>query len=1808
MRIKAAPIIIIGFIVAIFSSFIAIADNETPHNASKTVSCGNCHGEALTGGLISPFWGGSYEPANIDDTLYNKICLECHTKASGPYTSTEAPLVRTHSSLATDAGYGNWTRECRDCHNPHYQKQSIYGYREASNINLARGTITSCGAYNSVNNTTTLTYSGITYKTGWEAAKLLEKTGSYRRAILYPNEQATGYNYPVKAIDTTTITVEGNATAAYQWSPPPTTFTVMYGQYIKDIIDIKADPSVSPPPASIYKTVKFLDKTGAKSFADGDTTYNGVCEVCHTKTTHFRNNDPITGLGSDQLHSNVGGAAGTNCTACHTHLEGFKASCNACHGYPPIVDAATSPNGLVWILPVTGSVTAGAHNRHVNTKNYQCDVCHHNNIVESGKHNANPRYITLGFYMFTGTYQGGSYDGQSLNPAGYNTTTTTPATSVTKTGSKTCSNLYCHGGTMAPNGGTAQAIWDVQASAACGTCHGASTGAPPQRGSHPKHAGSASGGRQLECTICHYNYTSNHVNGSVDWAYDTATYTWLSGALYKSSESGSATPVPSTSYGTCTNLYCHSQGTSNTAPFTPNIAALWGGALDATCSGCHSGDKNATNNMATGSHTKHVVSSSMDCTKCHTQTASDSRTISNQANHVNNLVNVAYDTFSNPGGNATYNGSTSPVAKTPGTAYGNCTNSYCHGSGTPTWGGAAIACDGCHKASKILQGKHGVHYASATVAINRNAANSSSGTTYAFNCGVCHDPGATTHAGGPVSGMQAAQVVFDATYAGGGTYTAGTLEGTDNGFNWTTGAANNACLNTYCHSPGTITIAPYPAPNVTSFQWIISSTLTCSGCHGNTTYTTDYRKGAPLYASGTPKQNAHRPHTDARATAGSDATECSDCHNTTTTTNTTITNAANHVNKVYNVSGGTATYANGDDVSTYVTVSMDYASGACSNVSCHPTGLGGTKPSIPWNDKDATNYQCTDCHNINLTGNIAYHHSLNSDTYTPNPTTESDYPTTVPQGNWSSGTNPISRKCLMCHVKHNIFSNRMNTNAALTSPRAMNLRSDIGTAPTASSGYANTDYSGSTPYGICISCHNAELTKDTGRQVNETNSTKTPVISNTSYSGSAHQYNIDTTMKTGGSTFSANCSKCHNVKNGEGSTTFQNAGAGSSFGTHDSIDRRLLATLGITSPSEPFEENFCYRCHSSTTDINPGEGPAKTTAYKDYYGVSSMQLKPTITNTLYLGETTSIAAAPGESASTDTFQGGTWQACKMLPTQQTSWWTQGIHIPDTGTLYWRMTSFVSPAVASTTSIPTGTWTLKITSYEDVDPVNARIRATIYVWTAADTKGTVILAPTSYSSELTTTATTYNWDLAGGAATLNPGDRIVVEFEIDSRRTTLPSGTKMAHYEWGYDSKVVMPTEVPFIPAESLTETLYFGETTSIDPVPSASGSTDTFQGGTWQAWKMMPTQQIGSWSQSVTVADIGDYYWRMASFVSPAVASATTMPAGTWTLRLAAVEGGLGVNGYMRATIYVWTASDTKGTEIVPPISYPSELTTTTTTYDWNVTGIAATLNPGDRIVVEFEIDSRRTAAGSNYAYYLWGGGASVTMPNELPIMIAYSRTTPPDPAPSEGIFDAMHGVTQGSITNTLFLRETTPYYYSDPPPPHDSASTDFFQQGNWGSKELMYAKGTASSGDIGTAAYVLFPMGQTTGPSFWQMVSFVSLQVATTTSIPAGTWTLKLAASEERSDDNAYMRATIYVWTSENAKGTEILSPISYDSELYAGLWPAIYDWDVSGRAATLNPGDRIIVELEIETKGLTCPTFTACGAAYHFYADSGQ
>jgi hypothetical protein len=82
---------------------------------------------------------------------------------------------------------------------------------------------------------------------------------------LFPNVGKLGYNYPVIAVDTpnpNTITAKGDATA---YLYPPTTFAVMYGQYIKDYID-----------ASVVWGVVNIDIGNS---ADGPITINSVKNI-----------------------------------------------------------------------------------------------------------------------------------------------------------------------------------------------------------------------------------------------------------------------------------------------------------------------------------------------------------------------------------------------------------------------------------------------------------------------------------------------------------------------------------------------------------------------------------------------------------------------------------------------------------------------------------------------------------------------------------------------------------------------------------------------------------------------------------------------------------------------------------------------------------------------------------------------------------------------------------------------------------------------------------------------------------------------------------------------------------------------------------------------------------------------------------------------------------------------------------------------------------------------------------------------------------------------------------------------------------------------------------------------------------------------------------------------------------------------------------------------------------------------------------------------------------------------------------------
>ncbi len=333
-------------IIALILIFAALpADTlDYPHTDVNNIGCNSCHFVYGSGSsLISK--GLSYGQ-NLDDTQTNALCWSCHNDIQAPY-------MRTHSSLQTDNSYGDWTVECRTCHYPHSQKQ-LRTHGSASYLTSGVSTgIT----------TLTLTLTGA----GWTV-------DAYQGLVLIPNVSGSSkkYGYKITGNTNETITVESpiNLSKAVVGD----TFAVIYGKLIKSKVELDEIIGLSK---TGDKTTRYFNTTGTNSFADGDATYDGICEVCHTQTTHFKSD----GSGSDQLHTNMGSPAGTNCTNCHQHLNGFRGmgggahethvtntigpqlACSVCHGgnIPPVLaDTQNLANTTVCnnCHSTSGAVTA----------------------------------------------------------------------------------------------------------------------------------------------------------------------------------------------------------------------------------------------------------------------------------------------------------------------------------------------------------------------------------------------------------------------------------------------------------------------------------------------------------------------------------------------------------------------------------------------------------------------------------------------------------------------------------------------------------------------------------------------------------------------------------------------------------------------------------------------------------------------------------------------------------------------------------------------------------------------------------------------------------------------------------------------------------------------------------------------------------------------------------------------------------------------------------------------------------------------------------------------------------------------------------------------------------------------------------------------------------------------------------------------------------------------------------------------------------------------------------------------------------
>jgi predicted CxxxxCH...CXXCH cytochrome family protein len=460
-----------------------------------------------------------------------------------------------------------------------------------------------------------------------------------------------------------------------------TSSSTLNPQHLKNTYLIRRNVKKGGMPSKIY-----FRYTGSQREYK-NTTGTGVCQGCH--------NVPEAGGKYPPEHDS---GKASDCNKCHFHSSqagSFSGSCGQCHGMPP---ASATPGAGGLATPATGALAGaiGAHSAHVTTGlKMECNTCHSGYASRTMPNNT----IDIGFEIngvnvpgFTNVLSTGTYNNTNTLSNGYVFTG-----SVGSGTNQTCTAIYCHGSTLT-GGSNTNPSWVGTNQVQCGTCHGTSAANPPTTGGHARHAGNGAGQLQRLCADCHGLHNDNtHVNGNVKWnmAGINGQYKTPSGRFYRMSGS-TGRLAPSTGYGTCTTIYCHSNGGPNGAAIVYNTVT-WGGAA-LNCGSCHANMSTITSAAPNGGHYKHASTGNaggpaFDCSICHSGYTAFS---TNGATHANSLVELitAITGYSK----------SSPMAAKG--AWGTCSASQCHGQATGlTWNNGSIwqtsgdHCTTCHSST-----------------------------------------------------------------------------------------------------------------------------------------------------------------------------------------------------------------------------------------------------------------------------------------------------------------------------------------------------------------------------------------------------------------------------------------------------------------------------------------------------------------------------------------------------------------------------------------------------------------------------------------------------------------------------------------------------------------------------------------------------------------------------------------------------------------------------------------------------------------------------------------------------------------------------------------------------------------------------------------------------------------------------------------------------------------------------------------------------------------------------------------------------
>jgi predicted CxxxxCH...CXXCH cytochrome family protein len=589
----------------------------------------------------------------------------------------------------------------------------------------------------------------------------------------------------------------------------------------------------------------------------------------------------------------------------------------------------------------------------------------------------------------TGYTEVRDYLGTNLSLSGsYKVTTGASAESVTST--STTSAIAALAG-VGLNPAT-----KIATNSTCGDCHGnppndaSSRNVPPGQflGSHEKHTGNGSSQYAYVCTQCHYNAVGyNHSTG-----YKNITGSSVPGNAYSAGKKILDTNAPA--FGSCSKIYCHSNGRGTGMGTKQYSSAKWGGGAK-TCLSCHGGRngggapaRSVGNFTLSTTHSQHLKypAANMNCQICHSDTATNATTLKNYSgiqHHANGtrdvtFTNVAYGTY------------TSYKSTEVGSA-GNartCNNVSCHGGKSRgSWSATTInndnTCVHCH-------GTAGTSAALANTAANRkyfapgwNKTGTSTDQTASSNdyrvgshfkhlsslymktikCNECHTVPDQPFTGTHMATQRYNSQTLTFSQASTATITIGVASTATptrlaSFAGYTSGTATKAatCSSVYCHgnrlktgdtaSPGAV---KKPYWNYSAMVNYSDPANACSRCHGNP------------------------PSTGTAATThnGKAATfSCSGCHSGTVDAQGNIKKGGGlHINGKVEATGGHEWSFGGLRHKPLslggtgsITANAVYPYTNCNG--CHTTATGGTYPPSARND--ATLVVCTTCH-INST-------------------------------------------------------------------------------------------------------------------------------------------------------------------------------------------------------------------------------------------------------------------------------------------------------------------------------------------------------------------------------------------------------------------------------------------------------------------------------------------------------------------------------------------------------------------------------------------------------------------------------------------------------------------------------------------------------------------------------------------------------------------------------------------------------------------------------------------------------------------------